>query len=350
MSHDATLRSWVAPWLLATATAGIVIAACRTAPANAPSGTAPSSLPSRTSLAPPSVRSPAVRVGILVEGVRTSIAADSGVDVWLSRDGDPAPERLHLPRATFETAPGGRVSLVETRALAARALVAPSVSSELLASQAQTYRGLIEVRPAAGATLTVVNVVNVEDYVRGVVPNELSSGALRPARGAEGAGRGGPNLRPGPPRGLLVEGLRPVRDTELPGLQGSRLRAPAERPSRRRNPRRAGHVARPAHPGLLHVGLRRAHGERARGLRRRRSLPPRRRVRSRRPGGEVVRRKRARGARGCVGGAPDSGRRALHGGEVRQPLARSSTSCRSEAVSRAAWWCSRSWARTARCC
>ena len=180
MSHDATLRCWVAPWLLATATAGIVIAACRTAPANPPLRTAPSSLPSRTSLAPPSVPSPAVRVGILVEGVRTSIAADSGVDVWLSRDGDPAPERLHLPRATFETAPGGRVSLVETRELAARALVAPSVSSDLLASQAQTYRGLIEVRPAAGATLTVVNVVNVEDYVRGVVPNELSSGAFAP--------------------------------------------------------------------------------------------------------------------------------------------------------------------------
>src|SRR5262249_46272508 len=35
------------------------------------------------------------------------------------------------------------------------------------------YRGVLEVR-GADAGLTVVNVVNLEDYLRGVVPNELS--------------------------------------------------------------------------------------------------------------------------------------------------------------------------------
>jgi len=33
---------------------------------------------------------------------------------------------------------------------------------------------VLEVRPNDAGTLTVVNVVNLEDYLRGVVPNELS--------------------------------------------------------------------------------------------------------------------------------------------------------------------------------
>ncbi|HET8647239.1 MAG TPA: SpoIID/LytB domain-containing protein, partial [Vicinamibacteria bacterium] len=36
------------------------------------------------------------------------------------------------------------------------------------------YRGVLEVRASPGGALTVVNVLNLEDYVRGVVPNELS--------------------------------------------------------------------------------------------------------------------------------------------------------------------------------
>jgi SpoIID/LytB domain protein len=180
LSHDATPMSRAAPWLLATATAGFVIAACRTVPANAPRGTAlavPSSW-SQVSRGLPSVPAPAVRVGILVGGARASIAADSGVEIWLRRAGGSPPEHVHLSRATFESASDGRVSLVETGETATVALVAPSAPSEFLASQAQTYRGFMEVHPATGATLTVVNVVNVEDYIRGVVPNELSSGAL----------------------------------------------------------------------------------------------------------------------------------------------------------------------------
>jgi stage II sporulation protein D len=40
----------------------------------------------------------------------------------------------------------------------------------------KAYRGRIEVFPNTKGTLTVVNVVALEDYVRGVVPNELSPG------------------------------------------------------------------------------------------------------------------------------------------------------------------------------
>ena len=40
----------------------------------------------------------------------------------------------------------------------------------------KSYRGKLEVFPNARGTLTVVNVIGLEDYVRGVVPNELSPG------------------------------------------------------------------------------------------------------------------------------------------------------------------------------
>ena len=39
------------------------------------------------------------------------------------------------------------------------------------------YRGIVEVRRGDEA-LTVVNVVNLEDYLKGVVPNELSPQAF----------------------------------------------------------------------------------------------------------------------------------------------------------------------------
>jgi len=44
----------------------------------------------------------------------------------------------------------------------------------MLQVDATTYRGTVEVRSAGAAGLTVVNVVALEDYLRGVVPNELS--------------------------------------------------------------------------------------------------------------------------------------------------------------------------------
>jgi stage II sporulation protein D len=124
---------------------------------------------------------PRLRVGILPEVARVSIGADTGVVVFALRpDGAPAGPRYALRRATFQPlslppaggAPG-RLRLVEARAELQSAAVLPAVVSEPLSADATPYRGYLEVRAAAGA-LSVVNVVNVEDYVRGVVPNELS--------------------------------------------------------------------------------------------------------------------------------------------------------------------------------
>jgi stage II sporulation protein D len=73
---------------------------------------------------------------------------------------------------------GGRIRLLETGEEYGVVTVAPSVATEILSADAAPYRGLLEVRPGGGGTLTIVNIVNLEDYVRGVVPNELSPQAF----------------------------------------------------------------------------------------------------------------------------------------------------------------------------
>jgi peptidoglycan hydrolase-like amidase len=71
----------------------------------------------------------------------------------------------------------GRLRLVETGDQFSAASVVPSRSDDTLSADGLTYRGVLEVRPGE-AGLTVVNVVNLEDYLKGVVPNELSPDAF----------------------------------------------------------------------------------------------------------------------------------------------------------------------------
>jgi stage II sporulation protein D len=67
----------------------------------------------------------------------------------------------------------GRVRLLESNDEMARATIITATTGEVLAADGRTYRGYLEVR-AGEAGLTVVNVLDIEDYLRGVVPNELS--------------------------------------------------------------------------------------------------------------------------------------------------------------------------------
>jgi stage II sporulation protein D len=141
---------------------------CRTLPPSAP--VRPPALGEALSLRVPP---PALRVGILTDATRASIGADSGVVVHI-----PAGTR-EVARATFVTVtppPGGspRLRLIETGDFVESATLVPAKGEELLALEASPYRGLLEVRAADDGTLTVVNLVHLEDYLRGVVPNELS--------------------------------------------------------------------------------------------------------------------------------------------------------------------------------
>jgi stage II sporulation protein D len=67
----------------------------------------------------------------------------------------------------------GRLRLLETTDDLTRATLVTADPADIMAVDGKTYRGSLEVR-AGDAGLTVVNVLDVESYLRGVVPNELS--------------------------------------------------------------------------------------------------------------------------------------------------------------------------------
>jgi stage II sporulation protein D len=75
-----------------------------------------------------------------------------------------------------EPAPG-KIRLAETGDEFSAASIVPAQPEDTLSADGLPYRGVIEVRPGEEG-LTVVNVVNLEDYLKGVVPNELSPDAF----------------------------------------------------------------------------------------------------------------------------------------------------------------------------
>lgn len=72
----------------------------------------------------------------------------------------------------------GRLRLVETGQEFETVTVAAARPHEFLRVDASAYRGLVEVRATANGGLAVINWLNFEDYLRGVVPNELSPAAF----------------------------------------------------------------------------------------------------------------------------------------------------------------------------
>ena len=152
-----------------------VAAACRTIPRKA-GGAAPRSFSVEAW-----VRAPVVRVGVLVDVPRVQVTADSGVVVWsLLEKESPVYRAVSTPVATFRgtrVRPGG-VVLHDTGQEFQSAYVVPASSGDALRVDGVLYRGIIEVRGDGEGALTVVNVVGVEDYLRGVVPNELSPEAF----------------------------------------------------------------------------------------------------------------------------------------------------------------------------
>ncbi len=70
-------------------------------------------------------------------------------------------------------ASGAGVTLLETREELAFATIVPAQAGESVSVDSVPYRGILEIR-GDGPSLTVINVLNMEDYLKGVVPNELS--------------------------------------------------------------------------------------------------------------------------------------------------------------------------------
>ena len=158
-------------WLTAGAAAWLAMAACRTLQGG------PSNASDAATLAVER-RPGVVRVGILVDVPGATIASGGAdVEVRIRTAGEAGVRVVRLPRATFAPA-DGRLRLVELREEMDAAAVAPGGTGPLDVDDAVTYRGTLEVRPAGRDAITVVNVVGLEDYLRGVVPNELSPQAF----------------------------------------------------------------------------------------------------------------------------------------------------------------------------
>ena len=166
-------------WAAALAGAWIVAASCRTT-RDVPLAELVSQAPAPPVLdAGTFVARPSLRVGVRVSARQSSLRAPGGLvvhgaavgeDVWLLRE---------LQRASFEPiGDTGRLRLRETGDELERAIVEPASAGEPLSVDGAAYRGVAEVLPAEDARLTVVNVVPLEDYLRGVVPNELAPKAF----------------------------------------------------------------------------------------------------------------------------------------------------------------------------
>lgn len=180
--HFELLPAPLLPRLAASAVAvlagGLWISACRTVPvvpAATPVAAPPAAVrePLPTPVAPP-----VVRVGILVEATRVRIEHDAGLEVLWRPAGERSALAWRLDRATLEPGRDGRLRLVEAGRDTEAKVTVSATGNGLLRVDGAAYRGTMEIRAAPGATLTVVNIVNLEDYLRGVVPNELSPGAF----------------------------------------------------------------------------------------------------------------------------------------------------------------------------
>lgn len=94
----------------------------------------------------------------------------------------PSPDNRNVRTTALTGSPSRELAVYGTGAstlFSSRAPVMFASSDERSAPvrfNEKSYRGRLEVFPNAHGTLTVVNVIGLEDYVRGVVPNELSPG------------------------------------------------------------------------------------------------------------------------------------------------------------------------------
>jgi stage II sporulation protein D len=153
-----------------------VAASCRTTTRDLQLETlVPASPPDAGALVAP----PSLRVGVRVGVRESSLGAPSGVVVHGSAAGSKDWRLRELAQANFEpVGKTGRFRLRETGDVLVRAIVEPLRPAERLSADARAYRGVMEVLPAEDGRLTVVNVVHVEDYLRGVLPNELAPKAF----------------------------------------------------------------------------------------------------------------------------------------------------------------------------
>ncbi|HWW75443.1 MAG TPA: SpoIID/LytB domain-containing protein [Pyrinomonadaceae bacterium] len=124
----------------------------------------------------------------------TEAASSSASAPKSAKESKPATAAASSPRPVAPSRPGVQLTARASAPTRGEALYAPGTSKPLLDLRApvvfapvdpelhpvryneKPYRGRLEVFANSRGSLTVVNVISLEDYVRGVVPNELSPG------------------------------------------------------------------------------------------------------------------------------------------------------------------------------
>ncbi|HEY0083236.1 MAG TPA: SpoIID/LytB domain-containing protein, partial [Pyrinomonadaceae bacterium] len=114
----------------------------------------------------------AARTGTNADGTASARRAPSGSPAR-SGNGLRLASRSSLPSRGLVVYASGTSPLLDSRA---PVTFAPTNASAPLRFNEKPYRGQLEVFTNLNGSLTVVNVLGLEDYVRGVVPNELSPG------------------------------------------------------------------------------------------------------------------------------------------------------------------------------
>ena len=159
------------------ATLSVTATACR--PGEAPAS--PQPLPARVTAGATEGRAPAVRVGIAV-GV-DSLAITGPADLTGA-----AEQRAYLTTGErwVARAVGSAIVAVTQGRPPIRTMSGLTVSAGtegLIAAGGRTYRGTLLIRSAGADRITAVNVIDLEEYLLGVVPHEIGR---RPASEIEG--------------------------------------------------------------------------------------------------------------------------------------------------------------------
>ena len=176
--------------------------------------------------------------------------------------------REDLPRA--RRAPAGARAAQRRAARSLATVAAPlrvTAAAPLRVPGVGTYRGALEFRPGTFGGVNVINAIDVDDYVKGVVPARVAR--LVAARGAQGPGRRRAHLRAHDLQGR--HGLGPLHRHALAGLRRRRRRAGLDQRGRGRDRRPARHLPGRAGRDLLLLHLGRPHGGRGEHVARRRA-------------------------------------------------------------------------------
>ena len=123
---------------------------------------------------------PTVRVGILVDTASAQISSPTGLQI-LSADGDVVRSASSGERVTVTADGVGRLRVAgaPVAGAASRITVRPTGAGPLAIGE-RTYRGEVVLQATGPGRLTVVNRVEMEEYLLGVVPREI--GRVGPER------------------------------------------------------------------------------------------------------------------------------------------------------------------------